>query len=148
MMYAIDGNNSLKRVRQFGSRNISDTRVFTESDYFLPVDYVEQFSKEVQAREQRSDDDANTDGPPLPTTLGTEQQSEDQATAEGDPTDGSDAPLSIRGCADNWKAAMADEKKRSWAIFEETGIFAGACRHGIMLWIIDMVRSGELYVKQ
>ena len=32
------------------------------------------------------------------------------------------------------------------AIFEETGIYASACRHGFMLWICDMVRSGELYV--
>ncbi|KAI0713716.1 hypothetical protein C8Q76DRAFT_768688 [Earliella scabrosa] len=61
---------------------------------------------------------------------------------EGDPTDGS--PDIESTCTKNWKAAAADDKKRTWDIFEETGIFASACRHAIILWIIDMVRSGEL----
>ena len=60
-----------------------------------------------------------------------------------DPTDGKeDQPDG--GCAANWKAAASDEEKRMWGIFEETGIFACACRHSIILWICDMYRSGEL----
>ena len=59
----------------------------------------------------------------------------------GDPTDGTDGEPNP--CATNWKAAAADEKKRTWGVFEETGIFACACRHGLILWIADMVRSGE-----
>ncbi|EIW75720.1 hypothetical protein CONPUDRAFT_26328, partial [Coniophora puteana RWD-64-598 SS2] len=35
--------------------------------------------------------------------------------------------------------------KKSWGIFDETGIFACACRHGFIVWIADMVRSGELF---
>ncbi|OSD05539.1 hypothetical protein PYCCODRAFT_1362075, partial [Trametes coccinea BRFM310] len=31
----------------------------------------------------------------------------------------------------------------SWGIFEETGIFASACRHGLILWLVDMIRCGE-----
>ncbi|KAG2364871.1 hypothetical protein BDR07DRAFT_1278689 [Suillus spraguei] len=31
-----------------------------------------------------------------------------------------------------------------WAIFDGTGIFIAACRHGIMLWYADMVKSGKL----
>ncbi len=31
-----------------------------------------------------------------------------------------------------------------WAVFNETGIFASACRHGQILWITDMIRSGKL----
>ena len=61
--------------------------------------------------------------------------------SEGDPTDGTQA---AGPCASHWKAAAADEKKRMWAIYDETGIFASACRHGLILWIADMVRSGEL----
>jgi hypothetical protein len=46
------------------------------------------------------------------------------------------------GCrAKNWKAAG---EKGTWGIFKESGIFASACRHGLILWIIDMVQSGEL----
>ncbi|KAG1785411.1 uncharacterized protein HD556DRAFT_1435133 [Suillus plorans] len=47
-------------------------------------------------------------------------------------------------CSKNWKAAASDEKKRMWSIFDETGIFVSACRHGLVLWVADMVRSGEL----
>lgn len=50
----------------------------------------------------------------------------------------------IGACVKNWKAASAEEKKRTWDIFDECGIFAAACRHGMILWLIDMVRSGEL----
>jgi hypothetical protein len=46
----------------------------------------------------------------------------------------------------SWKAAASDEKKRMWAIIEETGIFFGAYRHGLILWYTDMMRSGELYI--
>jgi hypothetical protein len=42
---------------------------------------------------------------------------------------------------------FADEaKKQTWGIFEETGIFACACHHGMILWIVDIVCSSELYV--
>lgn len=50
----------------------------------------------------------------------------------------------LKDCVKNWKAASDDDKKRMWAVFDESGIFACACRHGLMLWIVDMIRSGEL----
>ncbi|KAL6307295.1 hypothetical protein BKA93DRAFT_815979 [Sparassis latifolia] len=31
-----------------------------------------------------------------------------------------------------------------WGIFDETGISASACHHGMILWLADMVCSGEL----
>ncbi|KAJ3524095.1 hypothetical protein NM688_g8622 [Phlebia brevispora] len=47
-------------------------------------------------------------------------------------------------CVVNWQAASADEKKRTWGIFAECGIFSSACRHEMSLYTADMVRSGEL----
>ena len=44
------------------------------------------------------------------------------------------------------KVAGPDAKKKMFALFETTGIFACFCRHGHMLISCDMVRSGELYV--
>jgi hypothetical protein len=35
---------------------------------------------------------------------------------------------------------------RMWGIFDETGIFLALCRHGFVLVLADMVRSGELFV--
>lgn len=34
--------------------------------------------------------------------------------------------------------------QKVWGIFDETGIFLALCRHGFVLVIADMVRSGEL----
>ena len=33
-------------------------------------------------------------------------------------------------------------------VFEQTGIFLSACRHGIILTCAEMLRSGELYVSE
>ena len=33
-----------------------------------------------------------------------------------------------------------------FAMFDETGIFVTACRHGILLAMCDMIQSGELWV--
>ncbi|KAJ3831300.1 hypothetical protein F5878DRAFT_517426, partial [Lentinula raphanica] len=58
------------------------------------------------------------------------------------PTDG--GPASLQQCTDNWKAAAADTQKRMWDVFDESGYFVSACRHGFILWVADMIRSGEL----
>jgi hypothetical protein len=49
-------------------------------------------------------------------------------------------------CTRNWKAAQPDEKKGSFIRWDQTGIFTALCRHGIIFSIVDMRRSGELYV--
>ncbi|KAG6819386.1 hypothetical protein H0H93_012292 [Arthromyces matolae] len=134
-MIAIDGNNSLKRIKGLVNRNVGDTRCFEDSDYFLSHNFVNTFANEVKAPQQpedsRGDDYDNTGN------------NDGDNNGEGDPTDGAlgTAPT---GCTDKWKAAAADDKKKMWAIFDEAGIFASCCRHGFILWIADMVRSGEL----
>ncbi|KAJ7120518.1 hypothetical protein C8R43DRAFT_959950 [Mycena crocata] len=47
-------------------------------------------------------------------------------------------------CADRWKNMVNDVTSRMWGIFDETGIFLALCRHGFVLVLADMVRSGEL----
>ena len=39
-----------------------------------------------------------------------------------------------------------DITAKMWGIFDETGIFLALCRHGFVLVVADMVRSGEVYV--
>lgn len=48
-LYAFDGNNSLKRMLTLGERCAANTRVLTDSDYFLPRKFVNKFSNEVKA---------------------------------------------------------------------------------------------------
>lgn len=115
-----------------GGRQVGDEREFVTSDYFLPNDFVDQYANEVGPRAKQTVDPADPDDVEL------EPES-------GDPTDG-DSVQHAAPCADNWKAAAGAERKRMWAIFDETGIFASSCRHGLILWLADMVRCGELWV--
>ncbi|KAI0058310.1 hypothetical protein BV25DRAFT_1872035 [Artomyces pyxidatus] len=47
-------------------------------------------------------------------------------------------------CAERWENMAPDITKKMWGIFDETGIFIAVCRHGSLLVLADMVRSGEL----
>ena len=134
-MFAMDGNNSLKRIRQVGSYATADHRVF-EGDYFLARENVDQYANEVKRRAPAEDPDED---------IPSENAPETDDNTEGDPTDGAQPGITV-ACADNWKASQADEVRRMWNIYEETGIFAAACRHGLILWLADMVRSSELSV--
>ncbi|PPQ86052.1 hypothetical protein CVT24_012964, partial [Panaeolus cyanescens] len=46
-------------------------------------------------------------------------------------------------CEDRWKNMKNEKTSKMWGIFEETGIFLVVCRHGHVLMVMDMVRSGE-----
>src|ERR1700734_1915802 len=97
-MFAMDGNNSLKRIRQVGSHAIADHRVF-ESDYFLSQEYVNEFADEVK-RKATAEDPYDSEN--VPETLPPD---------EGDPTDGEQPGVTV-ACADNWKASQANELRR------------------------------------
>lgn len=128
-MLCMDGNNSLKRLASIGNRARGDTRTFHDSDYFLSEEFVNQYAGEVKAQGQ---------------TSGEEDETHADRSGEGDPTDGVIDDPDVTPCTRNWKAAAAEDKKRMWGVFDETGIFAIACRHGFVLWVADMMRSGEL----
>jgi hypothetical protein len=126
-MMALDGNNSLKRMKASHGREVGDVRELTNSDYFLDNAYVNSFADEVQST----------------TRTHVKQEPEDEIVDgdDGYATESNDPQL--EPCASNWKAAVSMEKKRMWGIFDETGIFASACPHGFILWLADMVQSGE-----
>ena len=126
-MFAVDGNDSLKRIAQIGSRDVGDTRCFSNSDYYIPAEEVDEWARETRSTlsAEASGDDGDGDG-------------NSDVAEQGDGVGVDPGP-----CANNWKAAQSDSKKRMWGVFAETGLFASACRHGFILWIADMVRSGE-----
>ncbi|KDQ18596.1 hypothetical protein BOTBODRAFT_97369, partial [Botryobasidium botryosum FD-172 SS1] len=102
-------------AKRVASAGKSDKRVF-KSDFFLSEDYVNKFAGEVKSRSQSNQ-------------------------APGDPCDGEASPSP---CTERWRAAAEDKLKKMWGIFRETGIFACSCRHGLVLWVADMIESGEL----
>ncbi|KAJ3551111.1 hypothetical protein NM688_g4924 [Phlebia brevispora] len=154
-MFAMDGNNSLKRVAKHGHRETTDRRVFAESDYYLSREFVDQYKDEVKTRKQQKD--AARGRTPAargraPVARPADPVDEDDIDnlelgepGEGDPTDGAlDLLDFVKGCVRNWKSAAAEEKKKMWKLFDETGIFLSACRHGFILWMADMIKSREL----
>ena len=117
-----------------------------DSDYFILKDYVEQFAKAGPLPKEPA-----VSSPPVDLTSHDNPADNSGCVAmvlEDDPTNGVDldSPDSERVniCVKNWKAAATDEKKKTWDIFDKTGIFAAVCRHSFILWVIDMVQSGEL----
>ncbi|KAJ7730827.1 hypothetical protein B0H14DRAFT_2409539 [Mycena olivaceomarginata] len=47
-------------------------------------------------------------------------------------------------CQERWKNMSKELTAKMWGIFDETGVFLALCRHGFVLLVADMVRSGEL----
>jgi len=45
---------------------------------------------------------------------------------------------------DQWRNARADVRKKTFAVFEESGIFLATCWHCFVLLACDMIKSGEL----
>ncbi|KAI0640945.1 hypothetical protein C8Q79DRAFT_1014781 [Trametes meyenii] len=138
-LLAMDGNNSAKRVASAGAQ---DRRNF-QSDYFLPRDVVDRFKDEVKRRAAPAlskrdvldtSESEEEDAPWAPTDRGAHD-------GGGDVTDGQAKPTP---CADHWKASAAENLKRALDIYETTGIFVCACRHGFIQIACEMVHSGEL----
>jgi len=125
-MFTVDSNDSLKQIAHIGSRDVGDTWCFSNSDYYIEAEEVDQWAREARSTPSAevSDDGGETDG--------------NGVVGQGD-----DSGVDPGPCANNWKAAQSDSKKRMWGVFAETGLFASACRHGLILWIADMVQSGE-----
>ncbi|KAF8179785.1 hypothetical protein K438DRAFT_1977146 [Mycena galopus ATCC 62051] len=48
------------------------------------------------------------------------------------------------GCDKRWQNMKEDVTARAWGMYDETGIFPALCRHGFMLVMVEMVKSGEL----
>ncbi|KAH7904826.1 hypothetical protein BJ138DRAFT_1119044 [Hygrophoropsis aurantiaca] len=119
MLYAMDGNDSLKRVLRrlvtdddpegLGPSSELPTSQAVTSDRYLSRAFVNQFSDKSQ--EKHGDKNGATEDNP---------------------------------CSGRWKNMDDEKTKRMWGVYDETGIFLSVCRHGFSLVIADMVQSGEL----
>ncbi|KAF8158816.1 hypothetical protein K438DRAFT_1910014 [Mycena galopus ATCC 62051] len=126
----MDGNNSLSRfeVREREtyadgttapgfSRERADNRV-AAGDYYLSREEVDKWAKEGL-------DDL------VKGFNGTGDIEEQEDIAES-------------GCEDRWQNMKEAVTTRAWGMYDETGIFPALCRHGFVLVVADMVKSGEL----
>ncbi|KAG0691985.1 hypothetical protein DFH29DRAFT_986014 [Suillus ampliporus] len=116
MLYAMDGNDSLKRVLRrsldddetLGISSELPTGQILTSDRYLSRNFVDQFMRD------------------LPPATGDESTPADNL------------------CEGRWKNMDDTKTKKAWGIYNETGVFVAVCRHGFCLLIADMVQSGEL----
>ncbi|TEB36285.1 hypothetical protein FA13DRAFT_1903597 [Coprinellus micaceus] len=136
VLCAVDGNTSLKRLIDKGT---TDARKYAEATYIIPpaeVDAMDKKSSHVNAivaEAQQGDDNAKPDSDRSGGLLEV-----DELEVDNGDTKASD-------CTRNWKAAQSDSSKKAMGFFDEIGVFACVCRHGIVLWMADMIQSGELF---
>ncbi|KAI6094284.1 hypothetical protein EDD16DRAFT_1699072 [Pisolithus croceorrhizus] len=117
LLYAMDGNDSLKCVLQCLPDEIADnypplshdlpTSQIITSSHYLCHEYVDRF-----AMAGSKDPVSNEDSDPNP-------------------------------CAGHWKNMDDAKTKKTWGVYDKTGIFMAVCHHGTSLLIADMVQSGE-----
>ncbi|PPQ84634.1 hypothetical protein CVT24_007189, partial [Panaeolus cyanescens] len=149
ILMALDGNDSTKRVDVAGFRQQGDTRTF-ESDYFIPQEEVDTWNlANFKGRGPEVPQDPDRDTNIHQTVPDNDNDSWDTDSDDEHVSHDVDAsPLGGKSttdsCVKNWKAARDDAKKRVLGMFDETGWFASGCRHGLILWVADMVRSGEM----
>ncbi|EJD33722.1 hypothetical protein AURDEDRAFT_177197 [Auricularia subglabra TFB-10046 SS5] len=125
---AMDGGQSMKRSATAG---LADARVY-HSDYRIPPEEVDLCADEVRRRvvPKKKKQDTEPDAPAFVTL-----------NESGEP--GDDAPTPSL-CAHRWKNAKAEHHKIAPGMYTQTGGFVSMCRHGVVLWFAEMIRSGEL----
>ncbi|KAG6887198.1 hypothetical protein C0992_000143 [Termitomyces sp. T32_za158] len=123
MLFTMDGNNSLKRLRcaakhppveEESKPHLGESRAREDSrtvpgDRYLTREEVDHWAKEALEELLPAD-----------------------AVDEENP------------CTGRWKNMVNEITAKMWGIFDETGVFLALCRHGFTLVIADMVASGEL----
>ena len=58
--------------------------------------------------------------------------------------DNSELADSVNICIERWRNAGSEARKKMFALFAIAGIFLAVCRHGHVLFVCDLIRSGEL----
>ena len=125
MLYTVDGNDSLKRIlrREAAPPTSTETEEPVLGDSSESTDTRRAGEGVYLTREQ------------------VDEWSKEVLAELNVPNDDDDN----NPCAERWRNMKTELTARMWGLFEETGLFLALCRHGFVLLLADMVRSGELY---
>ncbi|KAJ7215075.1 hypothetical protein GGX14DRAFT_610221 [Mycena pura] len=164
-MGCMDGNNSLKLIDSTFRAGLPrfDNRK-ADSFCWLTTAEVDVFKDEVKNAEKVpmamaaaltavTESLASADSPAVPPNA--DAASMDATASQAPPPSASpSADLNgeesdelercINTCVDRWRNAGPEARKKMFALFAISGIFLAVCRHGHVLAICDMIRSGEL----
>lgn len=128
MLYTVDGNDSLKRIIRREDTPLS-------ADEEMPAHPILGASSESK--------DTREIGTGLYLTNEQVDQWSKETLAVISPAyiedDNDNNP-----CAERWRNMRTALTAKMWGVFQETGLFLALCRHGFVLLLADMVRSGEL----
>ncbi|ESK96792.1 hypothetical protein Moror_6664 [Moniliophthora roreri MCA 2997] len=141
MLFAIDGNTVLKMVdpafkagkKRLDTRHLGHYRMLEESQ-------VNEFANEVQNAQRKR----NKHDPPPPVSPDPTINRDGANVAWLNVTEMDELAACIDTCVERWKAAAPESRKQMFALFGISGIFLATCRHGHVVVMCDMIRSGEL----
>jgi hypothetical protein len=127
MLIAMDGNNSLKLIDTAfrTGKPRTDDRTSPSPRWLPPV--------EVDIFQDRG-------VTPHPASTNGEDEDWLRLISQSDISLPFDLPI----CVERWKNAGPDARKNMSSLFSVSGIFLAVCRHGHVLAICDMIKSGEL----
>ncbi|KAJ6616882.1 hypothetical protein B0H10DRAFT_1798466 [Mycena sp. CBHHK59/15] len=138
---AMDGNNSLKSIaNEFKSGSVrSDDRLKRDvHDRWLTPEEVDLFKDEVADSQKVPDPSPDAEPGDLDDDVAWLNVNELESA------DVEELERCLNTCVDRWRAAGPDTCKKMFALFAVSGIFLSVCRHGHVIVMCDMIRSGEL----
>ena len=136
MLYTTDGGNSLKRILR---REVAPEPTTQEQAAEVPVTAAEPVQPALGASCEVKD--SQTVGRGVYLTREQVDEWANEVLIEEVPGYELD---NNNPCAERWQNMKTELTAKMWGIFEETGLFLALCRHGFVLILVDMVRSGEL----
>ncbi|EGN97527.1 hypothetical protein SERLA73DRAFT_153891 [Serpula lacrymans var. lacrymans S7.3] len=134
ILAAMDGNNSVKQAMAAGT---ADSHIFN-SNYLLSRTEVNQYQNEVKRSLQKKLELPELSKDNIERDLDVPWVKDN---TPGDAADGEDIPSA---CGIQWKNTAPENEKVLLAVYDISGMFVGACRHGIIIKACEMVQSGEL----
>ncbi|EEB91783.1 hypothetical protein MPER_09806, partial [Moniliophthora perniciosa FA553] len=140
MLACIDGNGSLKLFDaslRAGKQRV-DSRELKNHRWIEKVQ-VNKFADEVQnaAKKSRKKSTTTVD------TFGPNTDFHESDIPFLSAHESHELHSTVDVCVERWKNAGPESRKQMFALFAITGIFLATCRHGHVLVLCDMVRSGE-----
>ncbi|KIY53198.1 hypothetical protein FISHEDRAFT_33674 [Fistulina hepatica ATCC 64428] len=146
MLIACDGNNSLKLIDpsfRVGQVRLDDRKL--PSFRFLEPEDVDIFKDDEAQFPAPLEGSTTTETTPAHESLDTETTApvDDFPWLNANELD-EEAQVQLRACAERWRAAAPDAKKKMFELFAVAGVFVTVCQHGHVLLVCDMIRSGEL----
>ncbi|KAH9923875.1 uncharacterized protein B0H18DRAFT_878327 [Fomitopsis serialis] len=135
LLATMDGNQSLKLVdNMFRHGTTREDGRSARTDIWLSPAEVDRFKDEAgKIVHQTADDPGRLD-----------DHSDDIAWLDLPESEDGKLEASVDVCVERWRNAGPEARKKMFALFAMTGIFVCLCRHGQLLILCDMIRSGEL----